>query len=159
MFAALVQAKEEGAFRAYGCVTSFLGRRDMLSMAFACYPKNDDPQLASFPKLLETINQFSARRNEIAHGITVTLWFNQVKLGVYLKPAAYNSRKRLSLKDMNKLAWEAQGPDFLEKFPHVEKYAYTAAQIDYYREQFLALKRDLVPIWTRVRELNGDPIK
>jgi hypothetical protein len=102
IFGALVQSRAEGALRAYGSVVSFSGRKDMLTMAFECYPKKDDPIASAFPNLLDEIKEFSARRNEIAHGIAKEFYSHEfgkqpTSRGSYLVAPWYGSKKQSSV--------------------------------------------------------------
>ncbi|MDB5418574.1 MAG: hypothetical protein JWP50_1993 [Phenylobacterium sp.] len=135
IFALLCSADFPGAERAYGVVSSFSGRRDMLEQAFESYPGRTEPVVRDLPALLTKFHQFSARRNEIAHGI---LWYFSgldENFGNYLVPATYNSRKRISPEAFNALR-----PMTTDVPWHAAlKYAYTSSQIDYYGRQFFHL--------------------
>jgi hypothetical protein len=131
--------RDEGATRAYGVVSAFTGRCDMLEAALAVFPRRADPDAEAIAKLIKTARSFGARRNEIAHGIVSGFTENSRFRGHYLVPAYYNSRKRevISLQEMAKLE-PAEG---LKRFADSQrgKYAYTAAQINEYRRHFLLL--------------------
>lgn len=168
-FGALVQSKEEGALRAYGCVASFSARSDMLTMVFDCYPESHDPTVTGFPKLLEEAKKFSARRNEIAHGVVQSFRFRDTSSregyfreptdrGFYLVPPWYGSRKQTSLRARQKRFFEEMSglDQVTQNWPPFEKYAYTAAQIDIYRTRFEELTERLWPIADRLFAITTD---
>jgi hypothetical protein len=80
LYACLVDAKyaSSPALRAYGVIGSFSTRIDMLKEAvFAFFfGKKKDDLCKSVIELLETARSFSARRNEIAHGIVQPYYIN-----------------------------------------------------------------------------------
>jgi hypothetical protein len=142
VFALLCRAEFEGAVRAYGAVAAFSGRKSMLEEAFACFPDRGKDGVKELPALLAKIQQFSGRRNEIAHGVVWYFSANQKSLGNYLVPATYNSRKRISGE-----AYMALHPMTNELPWHVAlRYAYIGAQVDYYREQFFHLTTEAMAV-------------
>ena len=88
------------AVRAYGSVETFRGRANMIESAAEVYFKYTlDPELQSLLNgVLKLSRQFSARRNEIAHGIVsphVAVENGEwVQRGCVLYPAYYATRKR-----------------------------------------------------------------
>jgi hypothetical protein len=83
--------------RAYGSVTSFSGRSDMLKAAsvphFLLYP---GPSLKKqFNDLMYAAKQFSTRRNEIAHGIVQPYFQGGADGGYALIPSYFATKKRL----------------------------------------------------------------
>lgn len=152
IFALLCRAEFQGAERAYGVVSSFSGRRDMLEQAFESFPGRDEPIVRDLPALLTRFQQFSARRNEIAHGV---LWYfsglggGQGGTGCYLVPATYNSRKRMAPEVFNALR------PMTEDVPwHAAlKYAYTSSQVGYYGRQFFGLAGEALLISDALGEL------
>lgn len=133
IFNELCEAPGEGPFRAYGAVAAFTGRADMLQEAFEVARKRDHKQVSDLPALLKRARLLAARRNEIAHGIVTNRSGGGKNLGSYLCPAQYNSRKNLSAKDWED-AWDGVGT-----LPWRARYAYTAAQLDHYRQLFFGL--------------------
>lgn len=139
-FAGLCGARvTEGAERAYGVVSSFTGRRDMVDAAWSCHPQRGRPELADLPKTLERAKQFAARRNEIAHGVVIGWTVSGKPRGFYLCPASYNSRKRPSRQQ----AVESAADDETWMRLSIGNYAYTAEQVLYYRDQFSQLRTDI----------------
>lgn len=128
--------REGGAIRAYGVVSAFTGRKDMLDAAFEVCPLKEGAEAATLPALLKRAKMFSARRNEIAHGVVLGVTDKAIFRGYYLVPAHYNSRKRNPV--------FPDQPDFADAISQMifGKYAYTANQIDGYREQFFHLTSD-----------------
>jgi hypothetical protein len=167
IFGALVQSKAEGATRAYGCVASFIGRKDMVAMAFECYPKSDDPIVACFPKILDDAVEFCVRRNEIAHGIVqeysnrATGGYGPTSRGFYLIPPPHGSKKHSSLKARKKRYYEEMRAldRAMQNWPPLEKYAYTSAQINSYRHGFSDLRERLWPIADRLYEITAALLK
>jgi hypothetical protein len=138
VFARLVLAEYEGAQRAYGTITSFAGRKDMLDAAFEAFPHRKD--IPEFKGVLKKVSNFSPRRNEIAHGMVLPVGHSGNPSGdYYLLPATYNSRKRLS--SVEYLDRYADVPD---RPWHVGlSYAYTSAQVNYYQLEFVQLTADV----------------
>ena len=119
----------EGAVRAYGLVVSSTTRIEMLREAYTCFPNKDLITAYEFPRLLNTIGKFGARRNEIAHGMVTQYTENQQPQGHFLVPARYNSRKNLGwLERREREAYEGAWV--------LGNYAYNSNQIDYYRSHF-----------------------
>jgi hypothetical protein len=112
-----VHSSSNPACRAYGSIPNFSSRADMLSAAAEAFFENfSHPALRSrYRETIKQCREFSARRNEIAHG---TLHYDS-ELGCFLRPAYYNSRK----------------------FPddHSPAYQYASKEIHYYAEQFILL--------------------
>lgn len=137
-FAVLCDARLPGAVRAYGTITAFGGRRDMVAAAFGVYPHRRDEQLAGFPKFLDHAQKFASRRNEIAHGrvVKISPSIGASPEGCYLAPAEYNTNKRYR-------DWELADGVVHDVFEFskraVGKYAYTSAQIDFYTGYFRRL--------------------
>ncbi|MBR1142291.1 hypothetical protein [Bradyrhizobium sp. AUGA SZCCT0431] len=132
LFSELIGAKWGGpAVRAYGSVSNFYGRADMLSAAAEAFfyeattgrikIAGPDREVAhtqpEFGDLMKHCRQFSARRNDIAHG----RYFNHPDLGYFLRPALYNSKKF----------------DFDEHM--FGSYSYTSFEINAYRDHFSIL--------------------
>ncbi len=122
-FSAIVGAlMNQSAMRAYGTVASFSGRRDMVKAAFDVFELRDHPKVAPFAPLLNRAGNFSARRNEIAHGVVTRVTVDNVPQGSYLVPPRYNSNKHKYREPISMLG--------------LGDYAYTAAQIHEYAQHF-----------------------
>lgn len=86
------------AVRAYGAATGFTVRQGMLEAAavahFHSFPDQDADQ--EFRRLVRLTVNFSARRNEIAHGRVKYLNAGAFARGAgfHLVPAGYNTKKR-----------------------------------------------------------------
>ena len=151
IFKLLCNAEFDGAERAYGSVVAFSGRRNMLDAAFEVFPWRRKDDVKRFPKLVEQIQRFSARRNEIAHGNVMGIGIQGENLGFYLVPASYNSNKQYTV-------WDLMDASSAQR--HMEmtagKYAYTSAQINAYESHFLRLREEvidyMIPIRKYVRE-------
>jgi hypothetical protein len=133
------------ASRAYGSVEVFRVRKNLIENAAEVYFKytKDDHLQAELESLLKQANEFSGRRNEIAHGI-VNQYF-AVKPGVVthkgwvLYPAYYATRKR-------KLP---------EKEPLTDitpTYAYSSVEIEYFGREFSKLAQKAIEILTRLTQ-------
>jgi hypothetical protein len=133
------------ALRAYGSVESFRGRANLIEHAAEVYFKykpNDDLH-ADLKNLLRTaVNNFSARRNEIAHGIVnpyITIENEKtVRKGFVLFPAYYATRKR-------KLP-EAREP-LMDTKPN---YVYSSLEIKRFTEEFDKLAEITIDLLTRI---------
>lgn len=83
------------ARRAYGSVVSFMGRAEMLTEAASAYFSfHPDEQLSdSFRRVSNACRQAAARRNDIAHGSVVEVYFVGKVPGYALAPGSYNVRR------------------------------------------------------------------
>ena len=140
IFGTLAEPYGDGlvARRAYGSVLTFRGRSEMIEAAAeAFFWRRDNPTLRpAIRAFLQEAVKFAGRRNEIAHGIvgiyeTGLPRFIQAAPGYVLGPPEYATNKT-ELKP---------GRHAFEYVHHAPKYAYTAAQIDVFREQFGRLER------------------
>jgi hypothetical protein len=130
IFTTLIGAKW-GATRAYGSVNNFYGRADMLETAAETFfyeatigrikiagPDREVAQTQpDFIELMKHCRQFTARRNDIAHG----RYFHHPELGYFLRPPRYNSKKF----------------DFEQHM--FGSYSYTSVEINTYRDHFSRL--------------------
>lgn len=136
IFQLLCNASEAAAV-AYGAVSSFTGRCDMLEAAFRCY--SGKKKFARLPKLLGEIKKFSARRNDIAHGVAIESTRNKVAEGYLLVPSFYNSRKRPHWMEMQ--IDELDPTEFIRRLEGA--YAYNDEQIEHYRSHFARLSSEV----------------
>jgi len=137
-FSAFVGASlKDGAVLAYGTVTAFTGRRDMVKVAFEAFPARSHEKIAPFKDILNRAGNFSARRNEIAHGIVTRLTVEQVDNGCYLLPPLYNTNKQ------RKFAVTAGFGD----------YAYTSSQISEYTQHFGDLANETGSLFAAARSI------
>jgi hypothetical protein len=88
------------ALRAYGAVSAFGTRKDMISEAAKAYffsnPASIEGEIQS---LLDEAKQFATRRNEIAHGIMQPYYVGgPAPSGYVIGPSRYAVRKRKLLK-------------------------------------------------------------
>jgi hypothetical protein len=104
------------ALRAYGAVTTFQVRQQMvLAAADSFFHDNPDPDLQRrihdlFKKLM---NDASARRNEIAHGIVTNIHTSRKLPNYFLVPPYHSTRKR---------GHDAE-PSYLYTASHISTYA------------------------------------
>jgi hypothetical protein len=134
------------AIRAYGSVESFRGRANLIESAAEVYFKNkpNDALHQAIKNLLTlSSNKFSARRNEIAHGI-VNPYFKiendqSVQKGYVLYPAYYATRKR-------KLP--ESGP-LMDTMP---TYVYSSTEIRNFGAEFSKLACAAIEILTRLTQ-------
>ena len=135
MFGLIVDSRRtDAASRAYGAVSSFQARYDMLAAAFAASPARHDPAVAPFDALLKRIAHFGPRRNDIAHGMVTKFNVDRKERGHYLCPAQYATKRR-------RRPGTALGD-----------YAYTSAQIYEYVAEFIACGKAILPFMTAVQE-------
>lgn len=136
IFAVLVSAHQRRtyhapAMRAYGSVVSFKSRSEMLRLAAEAYFSKRNTKRAAFSARLDDLlgeyNEYSNRRNEIAHGCVKRVFLTKRKtkrgyrhpaLGFYLVPSFYNPKKFKN-----------------ETFT----YRYTSSDIIYYKQEFTKL--------------------
>jgi len=106
LFAVLVSAPKKAshrapAIRAWGAVTGFNARCEMLKVAAAAYFRTRKQKRLAFEnrfKLLITeCLGFAGRRNEIAHGrVSIVYYYKRTqgrKIGHFLLPSIYNPKK------------------------------------------------------------------
>jgi hypothetical protein len=129
------------AVRAYGSVETFRGRGNMIESAAEVYFKYTlDPDLQLLlNEILKLARQFSARRNEVAHGIVSPhvgiengAWAQR---GFVLYPAYYATRKR-------------QLPDAAPLDSVTFTFAYSSVEIDRFRDHFNELAKKTVDLLT-----------
>lgn len=130
------------AMRAYGAVSAFSTRYDMVKVATEAYFLQTPHEIHStFIKIIDEAKEFSTRRNEIAHGIVQPYSYDQRILGYALGPSRHATRK-------HKLYLEI---DFNSSNPigyiSEQMYAYTSIDIDYFRMQFERLGKALEEIY------------
>jgi len=138
---------------AYGSVVSFKGRAEMLRAAATGYFHEwiDHSMKDRFFDLLKVANNFSPRRNEIAHGCALVAHFEGDIKGQSLE-ASLAARRWLLLPNSysttkNKLI--PLEPDLVRRT--LPAYAYSTAEIDHYAHHFQKLRRDawqLVMDWS-----------
>lgn len=138
IFGALCGARmhDEGAVRAFGVVAASSARLDMIEAAFAVFPGREKEGISALPAQLKRVGNYSARRNEIAHGVVSGFTENGAFRGYYLVPAYYNSRKRSPLRSDISTPEEAKAALLAHG---LGKYAYNSAQVDAYRQAFFHL--------------------
>ena len=111
----------EPAMRAYGSVLTFRGRADMLEAAgLAFYLISPHPSQVFFAEILKQSRGFSARRNEIAHGI-VQLYFQdwrQPNIGSALGPSRHATNKQKLVPSLDQTSVTS-----------VPSYAYTSLEL------------------------------
>lgn len=125
LYEALLNADGDGAAAGYGLLTAFTGRHALLEAAEQYFPFRDHVAFLPIRGLIRRAVQFSARRNEIAHGIVCHVHAR----GYYLTPAWYNTSKA-----------PKSGFDPSKFNGGIGKYAYTADQIAIYSGHFRKLR-------------------
>lgn len=132
------------AKRAFGSVVTFRGRTDMLHAAAEAYfiPFPNHEMNRRFFDLLNLARKFSPRRNEIAHGYVTS---------VYLQMDESQNIRKMNLADsLRAMRWLLCPPEYAtnKNTPALVngerlmrwKYAYSAREIDYYKQQFDELR-------------------
>lgn len=118
IFSVLVRSNFIAASRAYGAVSNFHSRADMVAAAAKSYfqagrkPEHAE-QSAALMKLLKDARSHTKHRNEIAHGVVGRAWEPGFVGGWCLMPAIYNSRK---IKGPGKIATYLHTPTRIDKF-------------------------------------------
>lgn len=139
------------AVRAYGAVATFRGRVEMIRAAaeayFAAYPNPGGEKLLD--DLLDEASNFSARRNEIAHGF-VNGWRPEdspdTPKGFVLMPFNYTPRKS----KFDATATMQTRPPRPKLRP---SYLYSAKEIDTFRSHFERLSTHAMNVSTGIRTL------
>jgi hypothetical protein len=106
----------------------------------------EDPKVSAFNSrlrggfsdLMRRADGFADRRNNIAHGIVGHSMTRHTERGHYLTPPLYSTRK-YPLSEISETAWERAA------------YAFTAADIHYYREGFEDLHDELFGLEEELR--------
>lgn len=162
--------------RAYGSVTSYLGRSDMLESVAEVYfhRRSAHPMKDRFFSVLKEVDNFSPRRNEIAHGVVgivffvnrnerpddlpdtkfaKPLWVLENSKAVWaLMPAQYATRKH-KLVPLSEVIAEYGVTSHTFPDDHdfqIRRYAYTAEAVLHYHKQFERLRQaffDLIIDW------------
>jgi hypothetical protein len=129
LFAVFVATKRkytyhDPAVRAYGAIIGAVNRKNMLEFAAEPFFARRPKKKASFQKrsadLIKEYIEFSARRNEIAHGLVRRIFItrkggNPKLVGIYLIPSFFNPKK----------------------FKKGElTYAYVSGDVIYYKQEF-----------------------
>ena len=85
------------AIRAYGSVSSFSTRIDMINEASKAFFLRINPSIENeIKRLLDDAKQFATRRNEIAHGIVQPYYSRgQTQSGYALGPSRFATRKQI----------------------------------------------------------------
>jgi hypothetical protein len=105
IFSVLVRSNFIAASRAYGAVSNFHSRADMVAAAAESYfqagrkPEHAE-QSAALMKLLKDARSHTKHRNEIAHGVVGQAWEPGFVGGWCLMPAIYNSRKMYAVESL-----------------------------------------------------------
>jgi len=118
----------EPAMRAYGSVTAFRGRADMLDAAAqAHFAKRPHPAMANFKWLMKDARGFSTRRNEIAHGVVQSYYtdIRQHNVGTVLGPSRHATSKQKLIPSMDQT-----------EITSVPTYAYASAELMHFTRDF-----------------------
>lgn len=118
------------AFRAFGVVAASAGRLEMLAEATRISPRPTNPLRAAISDFTRRAGKYSARRNEIAHGVAVNYGGNQSD--IRLLPAFYNSRKH-------------------KRDPLEAAYCYAFTEISYYQTEFHRLTVEADDLLSQIR--------
>lgn len=147
------------ASRAYGSVISFQARANMVQAAGdAFFLIEPNPQQeADFESILNLARGYSARRNDIAHGVVGQYASPAGRVrGLALLPAEYATSKHEFRKDVDL----KRSPGAIATRP---KYAYTTAEVRFFSGQFQQLVRPTYRLRSRtsrrfvLSEKKGEP--
>lgn len=147
LFGYLVDAPDElsPALRAYGTISSFSTRNDMLreaTSAFFFRRKNDELRQKTITLLDESKN-FSPRRNEIAHGIVQPYYAGGLApTGFAVAPSRFSTRKK-------KLTIHA----LTEYTVTADAYAYTSVELRSFTEHFCDLALEVERVYLDIADL------
>ena len=152
LFATLVESESAAASRAFGSIASHRGRIDALHDAAEVYFSNrpDAERFAQYKKLVKLSSKASARRNEIAHGLSEKYADSgHHGGGWYLVPAQYNTKK-------NKLLVFFDS----DRGPHTfttAKYALAPNQIREFSNGFHTLSQSIANFGRQLRKAQQNP--
>lgn len=137
LFGQIVQGGFGVAVAIYGLSTSVTAKREMLDTALDWLMHENEGLAKEIKSALAMTGNLAARRNDIAHGQVHGLEINRgMRLGYYLLPGMQATKK---FKPLALVRRSEKGPmsttDFMTK---TFAYAYTADQIDHYRDLFRA---------------------
>jgi hypothetical protein len=160
LFSTLVQSRCGSAERGYGTLQSLQGRNEMVKEAAkAVLPEGQ--LLDQTVDALINIARYHPRRNEIAHGYVSHFTSKkqgeaEIDNGHYLIPGLFVTRKRANTEKIYSSISSIEELDELPQPAELVAFAYTAKQIDYYTQQFLAVRSNLcdlnLQIWEYCRE-------
>src|ERR1700730_9509767 len=152
LFAVFVSARKNASFwspaiQAYGSIASFKSRCDMIRIAADAYfstRKNIADRKKHFKELLDLAGNYSARRNEIAHGkVSEVFWYDERKRakshGFYLLPSLFNPRKNKKATGM--------------------VYYYVSGDLIHYRQEFTKLYLRLEGFRRALKTRQAAPLK
>ncbi|MEN0652361.1 MULTISPECIES: hypothetical protein [Hyphobacterium] len=126
------------AYASYGTVTSSRARGMMIGQAIERCPPWLEQCATNLRPLLDLAGKFAERRNELAHGYIVGFDSGDAH-SYFLVPAAYATRYQLSRTKLEQVVKEqlTSPADLLGRIKLAAgEYAYSAAQILYYRDRF-----------------------
>jgi hypothetical protein len=121
------------AFSAFTAVSSSSARTQLVNAAAPMALAKQPDLLAKVSDFLSRVSHFGARRNEIAHGLTVNL----SEFGFYLAPNNVMPHK-----------WAKTGE---------AKFQYVAADVHYYAEHFYALRQECEQLTAAVFDAHSNP--
>lgn len=126
----LIKSHTEATRRGFGVIESSRERRNVVREVAKCFflqHKVSEADRSSFRALLNHIDEASKRRNEIAHGIAITVKIENDDRGTFLCPAMYNAKKRGSAYEIT----------FDDEFGFMQvAYRYNLADIARFTERF-----------------------
>jgi hypothetical protein len=142
IYGILVDSRQETepAMRAYGAVSTFSTRLDMILSASKAFFLSIEPSYeAEIKSLLDDAKQFASRRNEIAHGIVQPYYIKgSNRSGYALGPSKYATRKQ----NLSRMS------DFDIYYATVSSlYAYTSTQLSEITNQFGILTERAMEIY------------
>jgi hypothetical protein len=142
------QYSSSPAVRAYGVISSFSTRIDMLREASAAFflGKKKENLRDGVTELLDKAKSFAPRRNEIAHGV-VQAYFakddsGEYKVGFAIGPSYFAARKK-------KLAINA----LTDNIEIRDAYAYTSKELRNFAAQFEELAEDALRLCIEIDEI------
>jgi hypothetical protein len=144
------------ASRAYGSVLTFRGRSEMVTAAAeAFYFEKPDADLERVTKeIIKRSIGFSARRNEIAHGVVAAIYVDDdviqtpeggliiamTDLGFAVRPSNHATNKTTLKESSNLLTGVERQP----------RYTYSSVEITLISHHFISLAEDVRDLWFRV---------
>jgi hypothetical protein len=156
LFGSIVASRRGAAEVAYGSVASGPGRGGMVIAAADRLFAPQAPELVEeITDLVNDVGRMLGRRNDIAHGVVTEYRQNGEKQGIWLVPPNYNSRRHLNetkhIERMRSLGAAIAFSDESFMFSRL-MYAYTAKQVDWYANHFVAYRRKVWDLMTKVHE-------
>ena len=138
LFQVLCEAPSPAARRAYGTLTSSIGRKDALKAAATVFCKRNDDSDASdeLDGLFKAYNDAMTYRNDVAHGMMIAEPINK-QWCFYIAAPEYTTKKRIVVESLDDLLEVT-----IEQIGHESIYYYRIAELSAIADRFTQLEAE-----------------